>query len=1195
MRIHDMFARDIDRSISGVVKVAQEEDSAVRQELEEYVVTKELSRHFGTFFDSYERALDVPTDKIGVWISGFFGSGKSHFLKMLSYLLTNHVVDGKPAIDYFNGKFADPMLAAKACHCASVPTESILFNVDNKSVGEKNADVLKRTFARVFYDHQGFYGEDLKLARLERFVDEKGLTSAFCAAFERINGEPWLEARAEYDFFSDDLIDALEEAGVMSRAEAERWLADQTGADISIEALTDQIRDYANAQAKAHGGQFRLLFMVDEIGQYIGDNSSLMLNLQTIVEELGTKCEGRVWVMVTSQEAIDEVTRIVGQDFSKIQGRFDTRLSLSSSSADEVIKRRILEKNDAAADVLRAQYAETSPVLKNLFTFESSTADLTGYADADEFVQTFPFASYQFKLMQNVMGEIRRHGSSGKHLSNGERSMLSGFQEAAQSVEDRDQNALVPFWTFYGTVEKQLEDYIRRVINRATEAAKNNQGLEPQDVNVLKLLFLIRWNRDLKPCVGNIVTLMTDDVRADRMALRESVQDSLDRLVHENYVSRNGDTYQFLTDDEQEIARQISRQDPDPESIRKKIGSIFYGKLFASGKLSVGENSFDVKKWVDETPISQAGGLTLRVMTALADDASLERSELLARSMRTPEAIIVLSEEAGYYEPLREALQIELYTKTQNVTNLPQAQQDIIRSKQQQKTELEKLAETRIEQATCSGTFYVNGEEVHPATGQSAKRIVEDVAARLVDSVYPKLNFIEKNYHADAELRAILNGATRTLDEGQAPNKKAVDAVQGYLDIQASNLHKPTMAEVQTAFQAEPYGWRQMDIAACMAELLSQNRAKATYAGKTLELASPKLIDCLAKPKSKDAASCTIELRTHVPEDVRIRARKAISEFCHAQDVPTAEEALAARAHELLQQRADELQAMLRENYAHGTYPGKGVVADAHKLATELLGAGTDPADLLPAIQKAEDDLLDASEDLEPVKTFWNGQDKLFDSARQLAEKLKGETSYLEANAEAAHALDQIRQIVAMTSPYKRIKDLGEHLNTLQGAYDELLKAKKNELLDAVRDMYANINGYASEKGVSLPKAGAREDERRNKVHESSSLTELDALKAQLANDQTYFYRQVDDTLARKSAPKPATTGVTLTGSTSSAGQPHATAQPAPAKPRVKTLARSLACPPQRLSSPEDIDTYVEALRAKLLEALSGNDAVQIN
>ena len=1194
MRIQDMFERDIDRDINGVVKVAQEDESAVEQELSEYVVTRELARHFADFFGAYESALDKPTDRIGVWISGFFGSGKSHFLKMLSYLLTNQVVDGRHAIDYFDGKFEDPMVDASARRCASVTTESILFNIDNKAVGKKDADILKRTFARVFYDHLGFYGEDLKLARLERFVDDKGLTQSFRDAFEQINGEPWTDARAEYDFFSDDLIDALEQAGVMSADEARRWLDDPNGGDLSIETLTDQIRDYAAARAKECGGNFRLLFMIDEIGQFIGSDSNLMLNLQTIVEELGTKCAGRVWVMVTSQEAIDEVTKVVGQDFSKIQGRFNTRLSLSSSSADEVIKRRILEKNEPAADLLRAQYAETSSVLKNLFTFEKSTADLIGYADEGEFIQTFPFASYQFRLMQSVMSAIRNHGSTGKHLSSGERSMLSGFQETAQRVEGRDENALVPFWMFYDAVQTFFESYIRRVVERATDAAEKGQGLEPQDVNVLKLLLLLKWDKDLKTTVGNVVTLMTDDVRADRMALRESVQASLDRLVHENYVSRNGDTHQFLTDDEQDIARQISRQDPDPARVRAKVASLFFDQVFASGKLVMGENTFDIEKWVDETRVGQTGGLTLRIMTMLADEADLERTQLIMRSQRTPEAIIVLNEETDYYDPLREALQIEMFTKTQIVANLPQGQQVIIHSKNQQKVELEKRAAELIEEAVRRGAFFAAGEEIRPATSQNAKRIVEDVASRLVESVYPKLSLIEKNYQTDADIRVILNGATRTLDASMSVNTGAVNAVETYLDSQRRLLHKPTMAEVQDTFQKAPYGWRQIDVAACMAELLAQGRAKATYAGKTLDLSSSKLVDCLRKPK--DGKACTIERRTHVSEGVRKLACEAVREFCNASNVPTTEDELAARATELLGQRVRELQDRLDKDYARGAhYPGRDAVEHAIKLAQGLLARGKDPADLLPAIKHAYDGLLDAAEDLEPVEEFWRGQRNLFDRAYGLAKRLADETGYLEANQDATDALKQLREIVDMDTPYKRIKDLGDYCHTLESAYEELLKTKRSELLDAVNDFYNNIEGYAQEKGVASPsEVSTRKLDRQNTVHTSDSLTKLDALRTQLENDQRFFYSEIDKAATRKQQEA----NDAKKGSSSPSPTPSVPTQPqdaAPAKPRVKKVPRFKACPPKQLRSAEEINAYCADLKQYLLQALEDADVVQIN
>ena len=129
MIIKEMFLKKIDRDIKGVIKIGQSDEENIRQELEEYVVTRELQRHFADFFSSYKRGINGHTDKMGVWISGFFGSGKSHFLKILSYLLDNREVDGRRAIDYFieGDKIADPMVLADMRLAASIPTDVVHF------------------------------------------------------------------------------------------------------------------------------------------------------------------------------------------------------------------------------------------------------------------------------------------------------------------------------------------------------------------------------------------------------------------------------------------------------------------------------------------------------------------------------------------------------------------------------------------------------------------------------------------------------------------------------------------------------------------------------------------------------------------------------------------------------------------------------------------------------------------------------------------------------------------------------------------------------------------------------------------------------------------------------------------------------------------------------------------------------------
>ncbi|MCR5121094.1 MAG: BREX system P-loop protein BrxC, partial [Ruminococcus sp.] len=319
MRLQDIYRADINRDINGVIKVAQDDEYSIKQELEEYIITRELRRHFNTFLTHYEHSLEQPTDKIGVWISGFFGSGKSHFLKILSYLLANKMVGGKHAVDYFADKFDDPMMFAQLESCVKVPTETILFNIDSKSPLTKDKTAILRVFAKVFYEHLGFYGNDLKVAKLEQFISRSGKTKEFRSSFERINGGEWEDSRDSFAFFEDDIVEAMSEALGMSETAARNWFNGEEEIELSIEQLVKEIKEYIDSKGK----DLRLLLMIDEVGQYIGSDSDLMLNLQTIVEEIGTKCGGRVWVMVTSQEAIDSITKISGDDFSKIQGRFN--------------------------------------------------------------------------------------------------------------------------------------------------------------------------------------------------------------------------------------------------------------------------------------------------------------------------------------------------------------------------------------------------------------------------------------------------------------------------------------------------------------------------------------------------------------------------------------------------------------------------------------------------------------------------------------------------------------------------------------------------------------------------------------------------------------------------------------------------------------------------------------------------------
>ena len=685
MIIRDMFADNINRKINGVIKVDQAADDVIEQELNEYVITKELKKHFITFFNYYSDAFDQPTADMGVWISGFFGSGKSHFLKMLSYLLENKEVNGVRSVECFRKKFADDpatfMMIDRATRCK---TETILFNIDIEGSINKDKTAVLRVFAKMFYNHLGFYGENLKVAMLEYYIDQQGKTEEFRRVFEEKKGKSWIEQRRAFAFNGKFIIPTLMEVLDMSEEDAKNWFNDKTATDLSIAQLVEDIKTYVATKPN----DFRLLFMIDEVGQYVGTDTDMLLNLQSLTEKIGSECEGKVWVVCTGQEAIDEIIKVRADEFSRIQARFKVRLSLSSSSVDEVIQKRILKKEKDAENELEKVYEQNDSVLRNLFSFNGSILDIKGFSGANEFAVNFPFVPYQFIIMQKVFAEIRKHGNSGKHLSGGERSMLSGFQEAAQKIQEKDEYALVPFFRFYDTVHTFLDSTIRRVIERCQKAADNGDGIEQQDVDVLKLLYLIRYIDDIPANLDNIVILMADDIRVDKIIMRESVRGSLDRLMNQDYIGRTGDTYNFLTDEEQDIQREIKNTPVDTASIVERIAQMIFGDIFTTKKYRYGKYDFAFDQMVDGiTSGVVTGGMRLRFLTVATD--ATEKTELrLMSESQGKEAIVVLAD-TPYFEALESAMKIRKYVKQRNVNQLPKTVQDIIRDQQEEATKYE--------------------------------------------------------------------------------------------------------------------------------------------------------------------------------------------------------------------------------------------------------------------------------------------------------------------------------------------------------------------------------------------------------------------------------------------------------------------------------------------------------------------------
>ena len=1178
MIIRDMFADDINRKINGVIKVDQAADEVIEQELNEYVITRELKKHFITFFNYYSDALDEPTADTGVWISGFFGSGKSHFLKMLSYLLENKEVNGIRSVERFRKKFEDdPATYMMIDRSTKVETETILFNIDIEGSINKDKTAVLRVFAKTFYNYLGFFGDNLKVAKLEQYIDQQGKTEQFRRIFEEKKGMSWLESRKAFAFNGKHIIPTLMEVLDMSEEDARAWFTDKSAIEFSIAQLVEDIKDYL----KTKPNNFRLLFMVDEVGQYVGTDTDMLLNLQSLVEKIGSECGGKVWVACTGQEAIDEIIKVRADEFSRIQARFKTRLSLSSSSVDEVIQKRILKKNKDAEAELERVYNKNDSVLRNLFSFTDSILDIKGYSGPGEFAANFPFVPYQFIIMQKVFAEIRKHGNSGKHLSGGERSMLSGFQEATQKIQEKNEYALVPFFRFYDTVHTFLDGSIRRVIERCQRAADNGDGIEALDVDVLKLLYLIRYIDDIPANLDNIVILMADDIRMDKITMRETIRDCLNRLMSQNYIGRTGEVYNFLTDEEQDIQREIKSTPVDTASIVDRIGQMIFADIFTTKKYRYGKYDFAFDQMVDGITIGNiTGGMRLRFLTVATDTA--EKSELrLMTESKGKEAIVVLAE-TPYYESLESAMKIRKYVKQRNVNQLPKSVQDIIRDQQEEATKYEQTAMEDLVKAIESAQFYVDGEHIE-IKGGNAKSKIEQSLEYLVSHVYSELSLIEKNADTDADIIEILTGADNMMP-GMEPNRGAATKIEEYLEMQAMKNLPTSMADIQSRYSAIPYGWKEIDIAAVVARLIYDQKVTIKYAGSTIQPDNPKLPDMLRK--KSEIGKTSISKRQMITATKMRAVKELLREYFDVMDVPDDEDGLVAFVVQKFTDLKDHY-LELKGRYEGHKYPEQNLVLVSIEQMDKILSQRKDNIALIDAILKEEDNLFDNKEKMQRVEGFFKNQVQVFDSAAKMEEDLKNDLNYLRKEEEANEALNQIRLITVVQSDpksiYRRIPELNGLMDKVREGHGRLLDDKRAELLEIIRQCMAEVHTL-SDGNVDCAEFVRKADnylaQQKTKINELQSLALLDGLVPQI-----WSYK--DDICERIETAK----------------QPSVIAEEKVAygekktvpKKVIKTVYRQMAFPAKTLGSQADIDAYVERMRKYLTDMLRDCDGIKLN
>jgi hypothetical protein len=1196
MLIKNLFERDIFRPINGVVKADQLDDASVWQELDEFVITRELDQHVRKFISWYLEAVDQgknpdPTGKMGIWISGFFGSGKSHFLKVLSYLLRNrtHKNNGqsKQAVEFFQSKVKDAMFFGDIKRAVVANTDVILFNIDSKADHRSGRDLILRVFLKVLNELQGYSGDHPHIAHMERYLDGKGKLKAFQDAYQKHTGLDWLKERDAYQFNRDEVVQALSETLGQSQAAAEKWIdGAEDNFSLSVENFCKWVKEYLDSK----GPQHRLVFLVDEVGQFIGTDSHLMLNLQTITEELGTICRRRAWVVVTSQEDMDtvlgEMTKAKRQDFSKIQGRFFPPLSLSSANVDEVIQSRLLAKLPDVKGELEAEFKQKGDILKNQLTFKNCGMSFRQYKDSEDFVKNYPFAPYQFQLIQKIFESIRKAGATGMHLARGERSMLDAFQSAAKTVSINEVGVLVPLYDFYPSIESFLDTAVKKTIDQA----ETNPSLEPFDIHLLQVLFLIRYVDEMKGNVDNLVTLCLDQIDGDRLGLRRRIEESLGRLEKETLISRSGENYFFLTNEERDINKEIKTVDLSSGEEAKLQGEIIFEDMLKGQRkyrFSANKMDFDFNRRCDQFPIGNQkdGALLVSVITPLADDYELyDKGKAILESVGDGGYVLIrLGNDESLGRELRAYLQTEKYLSRKNDGTLSESTKRILRDCAEDNRQRRERLTTLLGEMLAAAEYFVAGQPLK-LKASSSWAALDEAMEYLIQNTFNKMSYLKRlSAEPHKEIQAVLRSndiaKENLLFQTGENNPEALGDLRTYMQLCSLKSQQVVLHDMlDKRYSLRPYGWPDDEVLLLIARLVVLGEISLMMDSTLMPI--DKIYEAITVPAKRRK----IILRKRETTDPKtLQNARSLGKELFAEMGPDGEDGLFSFLQTKLKGWHSTLHGY-KQLADTGNYPGGDEITPGLTLINPLL-ADKDSKKFIERFNTLKKDLLDLADHFHDLEHFYDHQKPTWEKLRKAHTAFQLNRLELEKDAQAGPALKRMQEILSARSPYGLIKEADALTNAVNAVNSSLLTGRRTQAIAKIDGHIATLNkDVATAQGeVSLRAACVKPLEAlREQVEKQDSLAHITQAEDEAVKEFDVAVGRIEE-FARKLAEK-------KPSKDNGSGK---VALP-PVMKKQKVIRPADYAKATYLETSDDVNGFLNALRQELEKAIANNERIQI-
>ncbi|MFN8353665.1 MAG: BREX system P-loop protein BrxC [Spirosomataceae bacterium] len=1172
MQLRALYERKIDREINPAVVVSNKKADTIAAEINEYIFTDELLEKLYNLLDT---VINKRTGKTGIWINGYYGSGKSHFIKYAHYCLDSvtseqafeHLLQAVDSYDTTKKGSKEEitpsnlMLLKKKIQASQC--DNIMFNVEDET-DDSSGERLTRIFLKMFNKFRGYNANDIPLALLlEKYLDKKGKFEEFKALVATELGYTWQYDAAQAASFELDGLLTLAHRLVpeLDTVSLHGKLSSPETFNIGInDTLIPELKEYL----KTKDPHYRLLFLVDEVSQYIGANKALLLNFQNIVERVSEDCNNQVWIACTAQQTLDEVSGGVDgmvdihDEFGKILGRFDTRLSLQSNDAALITQKRVLGKNSDGIKALSQLYYNNKDYIQNQFKISHEL--YKGYQSEDDFILAYPFVPYQFKLIAHVFEAFQQLRFVIKEVKDNERSVLGITHYTAKKSAAQEVGVFLPFDAFFNEqFHTNLTQQGNRAIQNGLEFTKNDAFAQRVVKSLFMISNLLENQRQTFPSnLDNLTVLMMTELDQNKMQLQRQIKEVIGKLIEGNIIREEKGSYFFFNEDEIDVQNLIRSQPINNDFRFEQFDGFFRKMTNLSPKVSFGANDFKVGYSVEGKEVFRGGNFEIKVLWT--DEKPLIDQ---ATNVRKADLVVGINEWFRTDGVLRK--DFERYCKTllffrNNSSSSTGERAKTIENFSIRNNALSESIKSRLVHRFAETRFISQQLIIEPdqVRGTTPTERLKNAIEKHLDGLYKNHKLSEPYAQTQAALKqSAAKPIQKDMDLMLTPAEKVVNDVIGQHNDQM------TVLDLVSYFDKAPFGWRTEAVLDVLVHLVQKRKREFRYRNQ------PRypIIDFINKAVSMaEQAVCEVVSGQEIDQATLDQVIISFKTIFNAELLASTDGATLLESLQIELEKYTKLYAPFEESY-FGAYPFGLCFHEAMK-QLKAWAAIRDPKQLFKVINDHPETGRDLFDKAAGMRDFASQHCSDYDAIKK----------FYEANIENFRELAPVHQDKADSiATFLRMDDPRREYRHIRKAYDELkhalhgfLKDLTNEVVALYETIFEELATEAKQQGITEGNVYASQEAVIQQIKTLQAITPLQNKKLDAANFKSEELTKIIQFAASKT--------------------PTTAAQPKVGEPELYYITKVRAT----ISTSTELEQYLAKVREDMLKLLANHKTIVI-